>query len=51
MKMKKEKKVKPTTVIFPVKMFEALKELAVKNNRSVAGQVRAMLQEQLEGNN
>lgn len=45
--MKKEKKVKPTTVIFPLKMFAELKALAVKNNRSVAGQVRAMLLEQL----
>lgn len=46
--MKKEiQKYKAATVILPVEMLRKLKELASENNRSLAGQVRAMLGEKL----
>ncbi len=46
--MKKEtQKYKAAMVIFPVEMLRKLKELSSANNRSLAGQVRAMLSERM----
>ena len=45
--MKPKTTHKPATILFPVELFLELRALAAANNRSFAGQVRAMLLEQL----